>query len=78
MLKTEAIAYYKGVPALAAALRISDTAVYQWPDLVPPATAMELEEITNGGLSVNPKVYIKDARRKRKEARVRRVAQINS
>lgn len=59
MLKETAIAYYKGAPAVARALDISDAAVYQWPEVVPLESALALEVLTGGGLPVDRRYYDK-------------------
>lgn len=50
MKKSDAIAYYGSVKALAAALHIWPQAVYKWGEYVPARAARELETITKGGL----------------------------
>lgn len=76
MLKEVVKAHFGGVEGVAKALNISPVSVYGWPDLVPPAAAMELEKLTRGALKVNPDTYIQDAKRKRKRSRVNRLKQL--
>ncbi len=59
MLKATAIEYYKGAPAVARALAISEAAVYQWPEVVPLESALAIEIMTNGELPVERRLYDK-------------------
>ncbi len=59
MLKTAAIEHYKGAPAVARALDISEAAVYQWPEVVPLESALALEILTEGRLPVERRLYDK-------------------
>lgn len=52
MTKTEVLAYYKTVKAVAAALGISESAVSQWPEIIPRLRAYEIQELTRGDLKV--------------------------
>lgn len=55
MTTKEAIEHYGGdVRALAAALGIWHSAVYQWGDHPPPLRQLQLEKITAGALRAEP------------------------
>lgn len=57
MYKSAALAFYKKPAAIARALKISRSAVTQWPDIVPEASALKLEKLTGGALRVQPELY---------------------
>jgi transcriptional repressor of cell division inhibition gene dicB len=57
MLKSDVLAHYKTNVAVAQALGISEAAVSQWSELIPPAKARELSQITEGRLSFDPALY---------------------
>ena len=57
MLKSVALAHFKKVSAVAAALDISVQAVSQWGPLIPENAAYKLESITKRKLRVNPADY---------------------
>jgi hypothetical protein len=50
MKKKAAIKFYGSVANLAAALKCSTSAIYQWGDDVPRTSALELEKMTDGKL----------------------------
>ncbi|WP_339617224.1 Cro/CI family transcriptional regulator [uncultured Gilvimarinus sp.] len=52
MTKTEVLAHYKTGKAVAEALGLSESAVSQWPEVIPRLRAFELERITQGALKV--------------------------
>lgn len=52
MRKQDVLARFGGVAQTAAALGISRSAVYQWGDEVPLISALHIERITGGELSV--------------------------
>lgn len=58
MLKSCVIAHFDNSPvAVARALGITRSAVNQWPDVVPLKSALRLQAITHGRLSVDMSVY---------------------
>lgn len=58
MLKAAVIAHFAGSPvAVARALGVTRSAVNQWPDLVPLKSALRLQAVTNGALSVDLEAY---------------------
>ncbi|CDI02492.1 DNA-binding transcriptional regulator for DicB; Qin prophage [Candidatus Competibacter denitrificans Run_A_D11] len=59
MKTCDAIAFFGNATATAEAAGISPSAVSQWGDLVPPATAAILEKLTNGALIFDPSAYRK-------------------
>jgi DNA-binding transcriptional regulator YdaS (Cro superfamily) len=55
MKTSEAIAHYSGnKSALARALGIDQSSVYDWGEFPPPARQLQLERITDGGLKAEP------------------------
>ena len=57
MNTSDAVSHFGSVTALARALDISTSAVYQWPDIVPEGTAYKLQVLTGGALQVKPELY---------------------
>lgn len=57
MKTDDAIHYFGTAAAVARALQISKSAVSQWGELVPLATAARLERITNGALELDLNAY---------------------
>jgi hypothetical protein len=58
MFKAAVLAHFHDSPvAVARALGITRSAVHQWPELVPLKSALRLQAITNGVLSVDMAVY---------------------
>lgn len=58
MRKADAVAHFGGSQiAVARALNISKGAVSQWPELIPLKSALRLQGLTNGALSVDMSVY---------------------
>lgn len=53
MKKSDVIAHFGSVGAVAAALKIAGAAVSQWGENIPVRRAYELERITNGALKVD-------------------------
>lgn len=66
MLKSKVLAYFKTNVAVAEALGISDAAVSQWDELIPPASAHELSKKTNGQLPFEPALYEHSSPQRRK------------
>ena len=54
MKKTEVIAYFDGIPALAKALDITKHAIYQWEETPPLFRQLQIEFMTNGELKAEP------------------------
>lgn len=54
MKKKDAVDYFGAPSKLAKALSISQAAISQWPDDVPPLRAFQLEIITEGALKAQP------------------------
>ena len=57
MLKQEVIAHFGSQRAVAKALRISDSAVSQWKEIIPEKDAYRLEVITGGQLKYDEGSY---------------------
>lgn len=58
MLKSAVIAHYEGSPIkVARALGITRSAVNQWPDIVPLKSALRLQALNPGKLTVDMSVY---------------------
>lgn len=57
MNKKEVIAHFGSQSATARALGITRSAISQWGELVPLATAARLERITNGALELDLNAY---------------------
>jgi transcriptional repressor of cell division inhibition gene dicB len=61
MRKVDVLAHFKTGRAVAAALKIRESSVSQWPDIIPIRRAYELERITGGALKATPDVIPKEA-----------------
>lgn len=57
MLTADALKVYGSRKAIAEALKISESAVYQWDDLVPPLSAAKLAKRSKGKLKFDPDMY---------------------
>lgn len=57
MRKSDALKVYKSNRAIAQTLDISESAVSQWGEIIPPMSAHELAKQSNGRLSYDPKMY---------------------
>ncbi len=57
MRKTDALRVFKSIRAIAQTLEISDSAVSQWGEIIPPMSAHELAKRSAGRLSYDPKMY---------------------
>lgn len=57
MLKTHAVKKFETLAGVAKALGVTYAAVWQWGDVVPELSARKLQDITNGELKVDPKLY---------------------
>ncbi|BBV03975.1 Cro/CI family transcriptional regulator [Providencia rettgeri] len=57
MLKDEAIKYFGSQRAIAEKLKVSDSAVSQWKEVIPERVALKLNRITNGKLKYQPDFY---------------------
>jgi hypothetical protein len=54
MLKSDVISHFKKPVYVARALGISRAAVAKWPDVIPKASAYDIERITGGALKFRP------------------------
>ena len=70
MLKSAVLAHFKTNVAVAQVLGISDAAVSQWEELIPPAAAHELAKKSDGALSFDPDLYSQSSPQRRKLAEV--------
>lgn len=70
MLKSKVLQYFKTNVAVAEVLGITDAAVSQWDELIPPASAHELSKKTNGQLPFDPGLYEHSSPQRRKLAEV--------
>lgn len=61
MKKADAIAFFGSPTALAAALGITRTAVYQWGELVPKERRYEIEVKSGGQLKAEPETQQAEA-----------------
>lgn len=57
MLKSQAVAYFGTVSAVAEALGITVAAVSSWDDIIPEGSAYKLQVVTDGALRVRPELY---------------------
>ncbi|QUG75999.1 hypothetical protein GKQ23_13770 [Erwinia sp. E602] len=57
MKKTEVIAHFGSQRAVAKALRISDSAVSQWKEVIPEKDAYRLQCVTDGALKYHEAAY---------------------
>jgi DNA-binding transcriptional regulator YdaS (Cro superfamily) len=57
MLKDEAIKYFGSQRAIAEKLKVTDSAVSQWKEVIPERVALKLSRITNGKLKYQPDFY---------------------
>lgn len=57
MLTTDAIAYYGSRSKVAEVLGVSERAVYQWKEMVPPLSAAKLAKRSKGRLKFDPDMY---------------------
>ncbi|OCG08893.1 hypothetical protein A9G13_02190 [Gilliamella sp. wkB178] len=57
MLKNIVLKYFNGVTPLARILNLSRGAISQWGEIIPEKNAYRIQEITNGELRVDPKLY---------------------
>jgi hypothetical protein len=57
MFTSEALKVYKTRKAIAEALQISESAVYQWDEMVPPLSAAKLAKRSKGRLKFDPDRY---------------------
>lgn len=66
MTKDEAINYYGSQVALAAALKINQSNISDWP-AIPDLRQIQLERLTNGALKADPECWVpRDDKRKAK------------
>ena len=57
MLKSDVIAYFGGVRAVAEALKLSTQAVTAWKTIIPEVNAWRIFSITKGALPINQALY---------------------
>lgn len=57
MLKKDVLAHYKTPKAVAERLGVTVQAISQWGELIPPAQARRLHELTLGSLRYDPRDY---------------------
>jgi DNA-binding transcriptional regulator Cro len=57
MLKSDVIAYYGGIRAVAEALKLSTQAVTAWKALIPEINAWRIYSLTKGELTINQALY---------------------
>ena len=57
MLKSDVIAYYGGVRAVAEALKLSTQAVTAWKAVIPEVNAWRIFSLTKGVLQMNESLY---------------------
>lgn len=68
MRKADALKVFKSNLAIALVLDISESAVSQWDDIIPPMSAHELAKRSAGRLTYDPKMYRDCSPRKRRIA----------
>ena len=57
MLKSDVIAYYGGVRAVAEALKLSTQAVTAWKTVIPEVNAWRIFSITKGEMKIDQSLY---------------------
>jgi len=57
MLKSDVIAYYGGVRAVAEALKLSTQAVTAWKTIIPEVNAWRIFSITKGEMKIDQSLY---------------------
>lgn len=57
MLKSDVIAYYGGVRAVAEALKLSTQAVTAWKTIIPEVNAWRIYSLTKGELTIDQALY---------------------
>ena len=62
MLKKDVLIFYGSQAAVATALECSRQWINQWPDVVPRASALELQYLTGGQLKMDRSLYGKRKR----------------
>lgn len=62
MQTSDVLTFYGSRKAIAAALGISRSAVYQWRGMVPELTASRLDRLTAGRLRYDPALYARHKR----------------
>jgi transcriptional repressor of cell division inhibition gene dicB len=68
MRKTDVVRHFGSQKAVSEALEISESAVSQWGELIPPLQAHKLAELTRGELSFDPRLYRHSSERSREIA----------
>lgn len=57
MLKKTVLDYFKHKKKIASVLKLSPSAVSQWGQIIPEKNAYRIQDLTNGELKVDPKLY---------------------
>lgn len=57
MKKATAVKHFGSQIAVARALRITKGAVSQWPEIIPLKSALKIQSVTNGRLTVDMALY---------------------
>jgi len=57
MLKSDVIAYYGGIRAVAEALKLSTQAVTAWKTVIPEVNAWRIFSITKGEMKIDQSLY---------------------
>jgi transcriptional repressor of cell division inhibition gene dicB len=68
MRKADVVRYFGTQKAVADALQITEQAVCQWDDLIPPLQARKVAEKTRGELTFDPRLYRHSSKRLREIA----------
>lgn len=68
MRKADVVRYFGTQKAVADALKITEQAVCQWDELIPPLQARKVSEKTGGELPFDPRLYRNSSKRLREIA----------
>lgn len=61
MLKQFVLDHFGSQTALSDFLKISNSSISQWNDVIPEKQALRIEKLTNGALKYDPSFYTKSA-----------------
>jgi DNA-binding transcriptional regulator YdaS (Cro superfamily) len=61
MLKQSVLDHFGSQTALSDFLKISNSSISQWNDVIPEKQALRIEKLTNGALKYDPSFYTKSA-----------------
>ena len=67
MLKSDVHSHFGTLEAVGKAVGISKQGVWMWPRIVPEGHAYKLQVITHGALQVDPLLYVKRVRLRRRK-----------